>query len=554
MINGENIQKGRMITALPSFFSSLSLRGKSSLLLIPIIIFISAAFTAQAIRTERLLLRQEMIRRGETIALIAARNAELPIISENFELLTRSARSLKGINDVEFVTFFKKDFSPLIHEGANQQKPLPKALNPDLAVQFYEHDGHFEFFVPIFTEKGGGDFEFFTDTSPVREHIGWALIGVSKRVIAEGTQKIIYKSILFALFSTAGGALLMYALIAIALRPISILLQAVKGIRDGEYKEIPLITPKDEIGRLTAEFNRMSRAVQEREERINDMMAEIQDRNRDLDVQVKKRTEQLEQAYTELKKVDEIKTSFLVTVSHELRTPLTSVLGFAEISHMKFIRIVKPAVSCDEPKVQEAIEQIDRHLHIIVAEGQRMTNMINEFLDLSKLEAGKVEWNMMSHNIKDIIDQAAAATSSLFEQKGLQYQEEIEEGLPEPVVDRDRLIQVLINLISNAIKFSDSGRVTCRVCRNIDKLTISIIDEGIGIASEDQKNIFEKFRQVQMGGDKLTDRPQGTGLGLSICKQIVESHGGKIWVESTKTAGSTFSFTIPIMPVQTPLS
>jgi anti-sigma regulatory factor (Ser/Thr protein kinase) len=144
--------------------------------------------------------------------------------------------------------------------------------------------------------------------------------------------------------------------------------------------------------------------------------------------------------------------------------------------------------------------------------------------------------------LKEVIERATAATSSLFEQKGLVLIKDIEE-LPPIQGDKDRLIQTVINLISNAFKFTDQGSITCHAKVTGNEITVSIIDTGIGIAQEDLPKVFEKFKQV---GDTLTDKPKGTGLGLPICRQIVEQHNGRIWVESEIGKGSTFSFSIPL--------
>ncbi|HEY9836787.1 MAG TPA: response regulator, partial [Vampirovibrionales bacterium] len=144
-----------------------------------------------------------------------------------------------------------------------------------------------------------------------------------------------------------------------------------------------------------------------------------------------------------------------------------------------------------------------------------------------------------------LIDRAFSATSSLFDPSGLVQIREIEPELPEVIGDRDRLLQVLINLISNAVKFTRTGSVTVRAQLQNEQLVISVIDTGIGIPPEYQETVFEKFKQV---GDTLTDKPKGTGLGLPICKQIVEHHQGRIWVESEGKSGTTFSFTLPLSP------
>ncbi|MGB3494517.1 MAG: response regulator [Elainellaceae cyanobacterium] len=251
------------------------------------------------------------------------------------------------------------------------------------------------------------------------------------------------------------------------------------------------------------------------------------------------------QDVTDEREIDRMKTDFISTVSHELRTPLTSVLGFAKIIKKKLRDTLLPQIQVNDRKTERTVRQVRENLDIIVSEGERLTTLINDVLDIAKIEAGRVDWNMQPLHLPDLIDRAIAATASLFEQKELAMCKEIAPDLPIVEGDRDRLIQVVINLLSNAVKFTSQGTVTCRAVQSGDRTIVSVIDSGIGIAAADQGNVFEKFRQV---GDTLTDKPQGTGLGLPICKQIVEHHGGEIWVESELGSGSTFSFSLPIVP------
>jgi signal transduction histidine kinase len=144
--------------------------------------------------------------------------------------------------------------------------------------------------------------------------------------------------------------------------------------------------------------------------------------------------------------------------------------------------------------------------------------------------------------VEEIIERSQAAAASLFEQKGLTLIMDVEKDLPAVTGDLDRFIQVMLNLISNAVKFTPQGSVTCAARKINNEVVLSVTDSGIGIAKEDHPKVFEKFKQV---GDTLTDKPSGTGLGLPICKEIVEHYGGRVWVESEPGKGSTFSFTIP---------
>ena len=243
------------------------------------------------------------------------------------------------------------------------------------------------------------------------------------------------------------------------------------------------------------------------------------------------------------KEVDRMKTDFISTVSHELRTPLTSVLGFAKLIQKKLEESILPLIQTDDKKVNRSIRQVTENIAIIVSEGTRLTKLINEVLDVAKIEAGKMQWNMDRLEITEVIDRAFAATSALFEQKGLEPIKAIAADLPKIEGDKDRLIQVVINLISNAVKFTDKGCITCQVKQQDQSIVVSVTDQGVGISESDQPKVFEKFKQV---GDTLTDKPQGTGLGLPISREIVEYHGGKIWVESELGKGSTFSFSLPI--------
>jgi len=246
------------------------------------------------------------------------------------------------------------------------------------------------------------------------------------------------------------------------------------------------------------------------------------------------------------------KSSFLANVSHELRTPLTSILGFARLIERRFDEVLAPALAGnDDRKVQRAIGQVRSNAGIIYSESQRLTHLINDVLDLAKIEAGRVDWHMSPVDLGEVVERAARATHGLFEQKpGVQMRLALADGLPRVTGDRDRLTQVVINLVSNAVKFTPAGDVGIDVALVRDPqvgeaVSVRVRDTGVGVAPEDHATVFERFRQV---GDTLTDKPQGTGLGLPICKQIVEHHGGRIWVESVLGEGATFAFAVPLVP------
>ncbi len=252
------------------------------------------------------------------------------------------------------------------------------------------------------------------------------------------------------------------------------------------------------------------------------------------------------------------KSAFVANVSHELRTPLTSILGFTRIIQKRLEERILPNTNTSDWRVERAVQQMKDNLKIVLSEGERLTTLINDVLDLEKMEAGKMNWRMEALQSDIIIEQATAATTALFEnrKKPLTLIKDLPSHLPQVYGDRDRLVQVIINLISNAVKFTNQGSITIRVQEgrdfpqgkvSPDEIVVGVIDTGIGISPEDLPKVFDKFKQV---GDTLTDKPKGTGLGLSICKEIVEYHGGHIWAESSPGQGSSFYYTLPIYQPQ----
>lgn len=277
---------------------------------------------------------------------------------------------------------------------------------------------------------------------------------------------------------------------------------------------------------------------------------DLADLNRHLEQLVRERTEdlvnkarELEDANQRLRELDEMKSAFLSSVSHELRTPLTSILGFSKLLHKEFRKNFMP-LSGDDKKLINKGERIQENLSIISHEGERLTRLINDVLDLNKIESGRMGWRDEILDMAETIETAVQAVSGMFaENPHLKLLTEVEPGLPSIVADPDRLQQVLINLLNNAAKFTEKGTVTVRAFPRFGQVRVEVADTGYGIHPDDQSQIFEKFHQTR--SDTMEDKPKGTGLGLTICREIVEHYGGRIWVESVEDEGSTFIFTIP---------
>jgi len=319
------------------------------------------------------------------------------------------------------------------------------------------------------------------------------------------------------------------------------------GVPAASYLGVPIPVGDENIGVLSIQSTEHENRFNENDLRLLSTIASsvgVALNNAALFEDVKLAKMEAEASGKAAERANEAKSAFLSTVSHELRTPLTSVLGFAKIIRKRLEEKIFPIVDKKDPKTEKTIGQISENLHVVISEGERLTHLINDVLDLAKIEAGKMEWNQESVSMSEVAERAIAATTSLFDQKALKLIKNIDTDLPDITGDRDKLIQVIINLISNSVKFTDKGSVTCTVSQQKDEIVVSISDTGIGIAPGDFGAVFEQFKQV--GGDTLTDKPKGTGLGLPICKEIVEHHGGRIWLESEVGKGSIFSFALPV--------
>jgi signal transduction histidine kinase len=251
--------------------------------------------------------------------------------------------------------------------------------------------------------------------------------------------------------------------------------------------------------------------------------------SKELESKVQERTGELRRAYEELKELDRLKDEFLSSVSHELRTPLTSIRSFSELL----------LTFGDDDR-----ENRDEFLTIIHDESKRLTRLINDVLDIAKIESGRMEWRPEKISVVDVLENTVDLSRALLREKKMHARVEYDEPFQPALADRDRITQVVTNLLSNAIKFSpDRGEIILRSHIEGEAVVVEVQDFGKGIPPDELEHIFDRFRQIV---DKKAGKPSGTGLGLTICRQIVEHHGGRIWAASEVGKGSTFYFTLPV--------
>jgi signal transduction histidine kinase len=287
---------------------------------------------------------------------------------------------------------------------------------------------------------------------------------------------------------------------------------------------VPLVHQSELIGALVVRRKRVGAFAQETVNLLQSFAAQSA-----VAIQNARLFRELEQKGRELEAASRHKSEFLANMSHELRTPLNAVLGYAEL--------IQDGIYGEVPKkMQEVLERIQQN-------GRHLLGLINDVLDLSKIEAGQLTLSPVDYSLRELVLDVASATEALAAEKRLALEVDVPPDLPRGRGDERRLTQVLMNLVSNAIKFTESGSVSIRAKLEDGSFALAVSDTGVGIAAQDRERIFEEFQQVDSSS---TRKKGGTGLGLAIAKRIVELHGGRIWVESTPGAGSTFAFTLPM--------
>ncbi len=319
----------------------------------------------------------------------------------------------------------------------------------------------------------------------------------------------IWKTALLIAAFVAAAVALSILLARRLVRPIKRLQVAAEAIGAGAYDERIALDRRDELGALAATFNQMAERVQEL---ISGLEKRVADRTRALEI------------------ASQHKSDFLANMSHELRTPLNAIVGFSQVLKQKLFGPVN--------------EKQDDYLDDILSSADHLLALINDILDLSKVEAGQVDLEVDLFSLREALERGVVMVRERATRNGVQVELRLDSEIDLLQGDERRIRQVVFNLLSNAVKFTpQGGRVDVSAVRQDGEVLVAVRDTGPGIAAQDQERIFEEFQQAR---DTNGERPEGTGLGLALSRSLIELHGGRIWVESEPGEGSTFSFTLPV--------
>ena len=289
-------------------------------------------------------------------------------------------------------------------------------------------------------------------------------------------------------------------------------------------------TSRDEIGVLAMTFNHMAASLESTYRDLAQLNIGLEEKVQERTEELQRQQEQLQEVNVQLEIANRHKSEFLANMSHELRTPLNAVIGFSEVLLDKMFG--------DLNAKQE------EYLDDILSSGRYLLSLINDILDLSKVEAGMLELELGTFDLRQLLEGSLVMVKERALAHGITLSLEVADDVDTLTGDERKVKQILFNLLSNAVKFTpDMGKVGIMATRADAMVQVAVWDTGVGIAVDDQQRIFEAFQQVGQG---LAGKTEGTGLGLPLAKKFVELHGGTIWVESTPGHGSTFTFTLPI--------
>ena len=319
-------------------------------------------------------------------------------------------------------------------------------------------------------------------------------------------------------------------------RPIHELVGGTKAIASGDLTTEISVESEDEVGLLASSFNQMARDLRRHIEEKDGYARELRQLNVELEDKVKERTKELEKANQELqqanlkiREADRLKSEFLANMSHELRTPMNAIIGFTRL-------VIRKTADVLPSRQKENLEKVD-------ISANQLLNLINDILDLSKIEAGKMGVSITPFDLPSLIDTCFATVEPLVKSEAVHLVKEVPQDLPEMVTDQDKLKQIIINLLSNALKFTEEGEVRLSAAVEDSMLKITVSDTGIGIPPDALNYIFDEFRQVD---GSSTRKHGGTGLGLSITKKLSHLLGGAIDVQSVEKEGSIFTVSLPL--------
>ncbi|MFB3062721.1 MAG: ATP-binding protein [Candidatus Binatia bacterium] len=516
--------------------------------LIPIIILLITLLGVIDLYQQRRQAEEEFMKRGRAMAANLAFSSELGVFGEDRSLLESALRGVTGDADFAYVFIYGEDWRILANEGrqlanmkgraweltVKEKDQLLRDLQAFSRRMTREKARFAEFLAPIVSQgvKLPADLRlgFPGSARLVRERpVGAVRLGLSlKSVDAHIAGLLMWRAGLIVVFLVLS-TLAIYVFSRRITRPIKRLTDQATQITDGYLDQVIPVDSRDEIGQLAVSFNNMTQALKGNINEKELVLAQLRELNQTLEDRIRQRTTEIETINVQLQDATRHKSQFLANVNHELRTPVSAIIGYARL-------VLR--------RTEGKIPQLEReNLQKLLNTSEHLLGVINGLLDLAKIEAGRMELRMEPVRIDELIQGAFSTVEPMLKEGHVQLIHEIAPGIPTLNTDRDKLRQVILNLVGNAVKFTEDGKIKIFASQQNGSLKLVVSDTGIGIEKGELDHIFEEFHQA---GTLSTRKHGGTGLGLAIVKKFVNLLGGDIGVESEVGKGSTFTVTLPL--------
>ena len=539
----------------PPSTAFVGLRTKFVLFISLVIIAVCSGLSWYFIRQQSDAMTRALVSSGSILVKNLAHNSRYGLVAKDLVLLDQLMAGVIDVDESVYIVFTGPDGKRLaakskrnvypshtITESRFRSDSHDVAITPfsatdggrgealyDFAVTVRQGEEHQTPFSLLSFESEESQETFPTlETSSPRIY-GVVQIGLTGAQMHEALNRMIGNVILITIAVILSGIFAAVLLTRRITTPLENLVEVARRVAGGDLTASVVPMTRDEVGQLTTVFSQMTVSLRERDLAVKQAYQELEQLNRTLEQRVHQRTSELQAANEKLKELDHLKSQFVSVVSHELRTPMTSIKGYVE----NLLDGLAGALT------HKQTYSLDRVKHNV----ERLTRMINELLDLSKIEAGRLDLTLAPVALSEVAEEVVESYQAAAGQKSIVLRTVFPQPLPMVMGDTDKLSRVLINLVHNAIKFTPQGgaiRVEGRVCDG-GHVEVGVIDSGNGIPAHDIEKIFDKF----YWSESAPVEARGAGLGLAIAKNLVELHGGMIRVESTLGQGSRFSFTIP---------